>query len=280
MIVLESAVEFRAHCETLRQEGPLGLVPTMGFLHAGHVSLIDQARAQSRHVAVTIFVNPAQFGPREDLSRYPRDLQGDLAKCQAAGVAVAFAPKSNETLYPPGFQTYIEPGPLAAPLEGERRPGHFRGVCTVVAKLFTLSRADAAFFGEKDFQQLRVVQQMTTDLDLGTQIVPCPIVRESDGLAMSSRNAYLSADERKRAVSLSRGIGIAQALYATSERRPSFLIGAAMEPMRMADLRIDYVALADPNTLLPPETPQGNSRLLLAAFCGATRLIDNAPLEP
>src|SRR5229473_80556 len=222
--VVRTAHDFRRACQEARLDGPLALVPTMGYLHEGHTSLIRAARQAAPTVAVTIFVNPAQFGPTEDLARYPRDLEGDLRKAEAAGASFVFAPAGPEEMYPSGFQSYVEPGPLAQPLCGARRPGHFRGVCTVVAKLFALSRAECAFFGEKDFQQLLVIRRMAQDLNLGTDVVGRPIVREKDGLALSSRNAYLSPEER----------------------RP---------------------AQADEST-----------RLLLAAFAGKTRLIDNGAL--
>ena len=170
LAVVTSAHDFRRACQEARVDGELALVPTMGYLHAGHQSLIKNAAQRAPAVAVTIFVNPSQFAPGEDLARYPRDLPGDLRKCEEAGATFVFAPTHDAELYPPGFQTHVEPGPLAAPMEGEKRPGHFRGVCTVVAKLFALSRADAAFFGEKDYQQLRVIQQMALDLNFGTEV--------------------------------------------------------------------------------------------------------------
>src|SRR2546423_12472437 len=197
--MVRAARDFRRACQEARVDGPLALVPTMGYLHDGHISLIRAARQAAPTVAVTIFVNPTQFGPNEDLARYPRDLDGDLAKCAAARASFVFAPSSPAEMYPPGFQTYVEPGPLAQPLCGGRRPGHFRGVCTVVAKLFALSRADVALFGEKDYQQLLVIRRMAADLDLGTEVIGRPIVREPDGIALSSRNAYLTREERMRA---------------------------------------------------------------------------------
>src|SRR5437762_10335344 len=198
LAVVTTAHDFRRACQEARVDGELALVPTMGFLHAGHQSLIKAAAQRAPTVAVTIFVNPAQFGPNEDLAAYPRDAQGDLRKCEQAGGTFVFAPESAAEMYPPGFQTWIQPGPLAETLCGERRPGHFRGVCTVVGKLFALSRADAAFFGEKDYQQLLVIQRMVKDLNVATEVIGRPIVREPDGLALSSRNAYLSREERMR----------------------------------------------------------------------------------
>ena len=197
--VVRTAADFRLACAEARGDGPLALVPTMGYLHEGHASLILAAAQRAPTVAATIFVNPTQFSPTEDLARYPRDLEGDLARCEAAGANFVFAPLDPAEIYPPGFQTFVEPGPISLPLCGARRgPVHFRGVCTVVAKLFALSRAEVAFFGEKDYQQLLVIQRMALDLNLGTEVIGRPIVREADGLAMSSRNAYLSSDERPR----------------------------------------------------------------------------------
>ena len=200
--VIATAHDFRRACQEARTDGELALVPTMGYLHGGHQSLIQAAALRAPTVAVTIFVNPTQFGPAEDLSRYPRNIEGDLRKCEQAGATFVFAPKGPEEMYPPGFQTWVEPGPLAVPLEGEKRPGHFRGVVTIVTKFFALSRADCAFFGEKDYQQLLVIRRMNADLNLGVEVIGRPIMRESDGLAMSSRNAYLSPDERARATAL------------------------------------------------------------------------------
>src|SRR5437762_6018293 len=218
LAVVTSAHDFRRACQEARVDGELALVPTMGYLHAGHQSLIKNAAQRAPAVAVTIFVNPSQFAPGEDLARYPRDLPGDLHKCELAGATFVFAPTNDAELYPPGFQTYVEPGPLAQPMEGEKRPGHFRGVCTVVAKLFALSRADAAFFGEKDYQQLRVIERMAQDLNLGTEVIGRPIVRESDGLAMSSRNAYLSPEERARATALWKALAAARSAFHSGQQ--------------------------------------------------------------
>src|SRR5436309_8380731 len=217
--VVKASHDFRRACQEARVDGPLALVPTMGYLHDGHASLIRAARNLAPTVAVTIFVNPTQFGPNEDLSRYPRDLDNDLRRCESAGASFVFAPRSPAEIYPPGYQTYVEPGPLAAPLCGERRPGHFRGVCTVVAKLFALSRADCAFFGEKDYQQLAVIRRMSADLNLGVEVIGRPIVRESDGVAMSSRNAYLSREERLRASALWKALKAARAAFAGGEHQ-------------------------------------------------------------
>ncbi len=230
---------------------------------------------------MTIFVNPSQFGPGEDLSRYPRDLDGDLKKCEEAGATFVFAPRGSEEMYPPGFQTWVEPGPLAAPMEGEKRPGHFRGVCTVVAKLFSLSRADAAFFGEKDYQQLVVIQRMAIDLNFGTEVIGRRIVREPDGLAMSSRNAYLSREERQQALGLWKALEAARRAFTAGEREVAGLESKARAALDEAGLRIDYAEIRDAATLQRPVRAGAASRLFLAAFVGKTRLIDNGALgEP
>jgi pantoate--beta-alanine ligase len=251
----------------------------MGFLHEGHLSLMRGAKKRSDAVAVSIFVNPTQFGPKEDLSRYPRDLAGDLAKCEQIGVEMVFAPSAAE-LYPPGFQTFVEVGQVSQRLCGERRPGHFRGVATVVAKLFALLRPDIAFFGEKDYQQLLVIQTLSRDLNFGVEVVGLPTVREPDGLALSSRNSHLTPEERERAAALWRGIRAAQALFAAGEKDASKLAEAAAASLRERQLRQDYVEVVDAQTLEPlAEVLSGPSaRVLLAAFAGNTRLIDNAPL--
>jgi pantoate--beta-alanine ligase len=276
--LVRTAHDFRRACQEARLDGPLALVPTMGYLHEGHTSLIRAARQAAPTVVVTIFVNPTQFGPSEDLQRYPTDLEGDLRKCAAAGASFVFAPSGPEEMYPSGFQTYVEPGPLAEPLCGARRPGHFRGVCTVVAKLFALSRADFAFFGEKDFQQLQVVRRMAQDLNLGTEVVGRPIVREKDGLALSSRNAYLSPEERRRALGLWRALSEARVRFVAGEREVAALERTAAEELERHGLRIDYAELRDPVELQRPAVPDESTRLFLAAFVGKTRLIDNGAL--
>jgi pantoate--beta-alanine ligase len=276
--LVRTAHDFRRACQEARLDGPLALVPTMGYLHEGHVSLIRAARQAAPTVAATIFVNPAQFGPQEDLMRYPRDLEGDLRKCEAAGASFVFAPSGPEEMYPPGFQSYVEPGPLAQVLCGARRPGHFRGVCTVVAKLFALSRAECAFFGEKDYQQLLVIRRMAHDLNLGTEVVGRPIVREKDGLALSSRNAYLSTEERPRALGLWRALSEARARFAAGEREVAALERAAAEVLDRHGLRADYADVRDSVGLQRPAQADGSTRLFVAAFAGKTRLIDNGAL--
>ncbi len=276
LAVVKSAHDFRRACQEARVDGELALVPTMGYLHAGHQSLIKAAAQRAPCVAVTIFVNPTQFGPSEDLARYPRDLAGDLGKCEEAGASFVFAPDSPEELYPRGFQTYVEPGALAQPMEGEKRPGHFRGVCTIVAKLFALSKADAAFFGEKDYQQLRVIEQMAADLNIATEVIGRPIVRESDGLAMSSRNAYLSPEERQRALALWNALSAARKAFAAGHREIVTLEEVARA--QLAGLRVDFAEVRDAVRLERPSKADATSRLFLAAFVGKTRLIDNGAL--
>ena len=259
-------------------DGSLGLVPTMGYLHAGHLSLVAAARRENAHVLATLFVNPTQFGPGEDLARYPRDLERDQALLEAAGCNLLFAPRVDE-MYPPGAQTTIDVGPVAAPLEGERRPGHFRGVATVVMKLLQITTPQRAYFGEKDAQQLAVIRRLVADLDVPVEIRGCPIVREADGLAMSSRNSYLSPEERRAAGVLFRALGAARALWCAGERRGAVLARTLRETVASEPLaRLDYATVADPATFSAARDTQGPVRLLLAVFFGRTRLIDNALL--
>ena len=270
-----------AGCGTVSWAGPVGtvaLVPTMGGLHAGHMSLIRAAAASCDFVAVSIFVNPTQFGPNEDFARYPRTFNADCALAEAEGADVIFAP-SVEELYPAGAATFVEVEGLSDRLDGASRPGHFRGVATVVAKLFIAAEPDRAFFGQKDAAQVAVLRRMTTDLLLETEIVVCPIIREADGLALSSRNIYLSAEERAQALALSRAIRAAEALFASGEQRASILIEAARATIAATpEIRVDYIALVDWATLLPVEVAAPGSLFAIAAWVGATRLIDNATL--
>ncbi|NPC83804.1 pantoate--beta-alanine ligase [Pyxidicoccus fallax] len=280
-VVLRTVAEVKAWTAGLRREGRrLALVPTMGYLHDGHLSLMREGRGRADVVATSIFVNPTQFGPREDLSRYPRDLSGDLAKCASAGVDVVFAPEDPNVMYPPGYQTYVEVTEVSQGMCGERRPGHFRGVATIVTQLLCLFRPEVALFGEKDYQQLQVIKALNRDLHLGVDIVGMPTVREPDGLAMSSRNAYLSPEERQRALSLSRGLKAAQTLLKEGTREASALVGAVRRELEAAGLREDYVELVDAERLKPlaQVAPGQSARLLVAAFSGTTRLIDNMPL--
>jgi pantoate--beta-alanine ligase len=271
----------RAFVRRVRGQGKrLALVPTMGFLHEGHLSLMREGKQRADVCAATIFVNPTQFGPKEDLSRYPRDLEGDLKKCDQAGVDAVWAPERDQ-VYPHGYQTYVDVTELSRGLCGERRPGHFRGVATVVTKLLALFRPDVALFGEKDFQQLRVIQRLNDDLNLGVEVVGLPIVREPDGLAMSSRNSYLSAAERRRALSLQRGLQAAAALCAQGTVTARELVGAVRAELDAEEgVRTDYVELVDSETLAPViRVADRPARLLVAAYVGATRLIDNLELR-
>ncbi len=276
--VLTTASEAAAFAESTRHAGRrLALVPTMGYLHAGHVSLMEEARARADAVVVSIFVNPAQFGPSEDLARYPRDFAGDVKSCARAGVDVVFHPDASE-VYPPGHQTFVEVVELSRGLCGERRPGHFRGVATVVAQLFALFRPHLAVFGEKDYQQLLVVQRLARDLHLGVEVVGMPILREADGLAMSSRNAYLSQAERGRALALFGGLKTARQLFATGTDDAGRLMEAVRQALRARDVREDYIAVVDQQTLTALGRAHAGARLLVAGFVGATRLIDNVAL--
>jgi pantoate--beta-alanine ligase len=277
--VVREPAEMRARAEDQRRDGRrLCVVPTMGYLHAGHVSLLEAGRARADVLVMTLFVNPTQFGPNEDLSRYPRDEEGDLAKAREAGVDLVFAPAA-EVMYPPGYQTTVEVRELSAPLCGRSRPGHFAGVASVVTKLFHLTLPHVAVFGQKDFQQLALIRRMVRDLDFGIEVVGMPIVREPDGLAMSSRNAYLSPDERAQATCLSGGLRAAAELHRSGERRAPALLAAARAPIEAAPLaRIDYVELRDAETLADVERAERPAVLAMAVFFGRTRLIDNAVL--
>jgi pantoate--beta-alanine ligase len=276
---------WRAGCLAAREAGArLALVPTWGALHVGHLSLMVVARRRADAggrpglALATIFVNPAQFGPGEDLSRYPRDLEGDLARCAAAGIDRVLAPPTPEHLYLPGHRTWVTVERLSEGLCGASRPGHFRGVATVVAKLFNLTRPHVALFGEKDWQQLQVVRTLVRELDFGIEIVGMPVVREPDGLALSSRNAYLSAPERERALSLSRALLQARESVARGERDAARLLAAARRTLEAAADRVEYLELVHPETLAPLGRAEPGSVLLVAAFVGRTRLIDNVRL--
>ena len=279
MRVLRTPAELSEWAETHRREGRrVGLVPTMGFLHRGHLSLMEAGRERADTTAVSIFVNPTQFGPNEDLARYPRDLEGDLRKCQEAGMDAVFTPDAGG-MYPPGHRTFVEVTGLQDGLCGARRPGHFRGVATVVTQLFALARPHLAVFGEKDWQQLQIIRRLALDLHLGVEVVGRPIVREPDGLAMSSRNAYLSPLDRSRALALSRGLQAARARWSAGERAADALCEAVRAQLRAAEVRQDYVELVAPATLEPlVRAEQPDARLLVAAFVGATRLIDNTAI--
>jgi len=264
-----------------QRPGSVGLVPTMGALHAGHASLVSAARAENDRVVASLFVNPTQFGPGEDYQAYPREEGADLALLGSLGADAAFLPAVEE-VYPPGDATRVMPGPIATLLEGARRPGHFTGVATVVTKLLAMTEPDRAYFGQKDFQQLRVVQSVARDLALRAEIVPCPIVRDADGLALSSRNAYLSPEERVLALSLSRGLTAAAAAHGRGERDADRLRAIASDIASQAGTP-DYVSVADPLTLRELTGAADRAVILLACRVGKTRLIDNVllglPLE-
>lgn len=258
----------------------IGLVPTMGALHAGHISLADAARRAGDYVVATIFVNPTQFGPNEDFQRYPRPLDADLAALRAAQVDLVFTPDTSE-VYGPRHATFVEVGGVSGPLEGRCRPGHFRGVATIVLKLFNMSFPDRAYFGQKDYQQTLVVRRMVADLDLPIEICVCPTVREADGLAMSSRNVYLGADERRQATMLYRGLRRACELVAGGERDAAPL-RAAMEACfrEAAGMKLEYLEIVDPESLSPVAVVDRPALAVVAAHAGGTRLIDNEFLHP
>ncbi len=264
-------------------EQSVGLVPTMGYLHEGHLTLVRRARAENEHVAVSIFVNPKQFGPTEDLSRYPRDLERDLALLANEDVAFVFAPGVAE-MYPEDHQTSVAVARVTQPLEGARRPTHFEGVTTVVAKLFNIIRPTRAYFGQKDAQQAAVIRQMVRDLNFDLELVVCPTVREVDGLAMSSRNRYLDAAQRPAATVLHRALRAAEAQWLTGVRDGAVLRQAMTNTLAAEPLaRVDYVSAADPRTLLEWDgsVPSGSGVLLsMAVYMGQTRLIDNLILDP
>jgi pantoate--beta-alanine ligase len=253
----------------------IGFVPTMGALHEGHASLIRRARQENRRVVVSIFVNPAQFGPTEDFSRYPRTFAADAGLCKAEGADAVYHPGVEE-VYPPGFSTFVDPGPLAQPLDGRFRPGHFRGVATVVAKLLNTVRPTRAYFGEKDFQQLAVIRRMTLDLDLGVAIEGCATVREPDGLALSSRNIYLSPAERRASPAIHETLRLAARLLREGKTPKAALAQAARHLRKhLPEAKVDYLELVDAATLQPLDAPAGRMRLLAAVRVGKTRLIDN-----
>jgi pantoate--beta-alanine ligase len=317
MRICHTPAEMQTACRDLRASGPapartLGLVPTMGALHAGHLSLVAAARAECDAVAASIFVNPTQFGPNEDFASYPRTFEDDCRKLTEAGVDLLFAPSAEE-MYPPGNTTFIDPGPIATRLDGASRPGHFRGVATIVARLFNIVAPDRAYFGQKDAAQVAVLRHIVRDLNLPVHLAVCPIVREPDGLAMSSRNRYLSPAERTRALILTRALAAAQQLAAQGETSAETLRAAMLavfaadpdpsvtaypslsaspilsavpvlnaDPSLSADpilnavtVTLDYAAVVDPDTLLPLADTTHGALLAVAAFVGPTRLIDN-----
>ncbi len=284
MRLLTTVDEMRLACRQARQQAgegaSLALIPTMGAIHRGHLSLVEAAGRDCDVVAASIFVNPLQFGPTEDFDRYPRTFEDDCRQLAVAGVDLLFAPSTQE-MYPPGATTFVEVPGLSERLDGASRPGHFRGVATVVNKLFNIISPDLAYFGQKDAAQVAVLQAMVRDLDLPVRIVVCPIVREADGLAMSSRNRYLSSDERTQALVLSRVLQLVEERIRQGETRSDILRAAAEEVLnRVPSLRPDYIAIVNPDTLEPVASTEFGALVALAAWVGETRLIDNLRMPP
>ncbi len=277
MKVIGTIDEIRA--EHGRIHGSVGFVPTMGYLHEGHLALVRRARSENITVVVSIFVNPSQFGPREDFDAYPRDTERDLSLLEREGVSLVFMPDATE-MYPPGFSTWVDVGQVSEGLEGEARTGHFRGVATVVCKLFNIVQPGRAYFGQKDAQQLVVIRKMVSDLDMDLEIVAVPTVREPDGLAMSSRNTYLSKEERQAAVVLWKALCLARGQWSTGERDAAVLRREMISLIeREPFANIDYVSVADPETLQEMDTVGDRALVSLAVRIGKTRLIDNTILE-
>lgn len=278
--IVKTIEEVRAQVKAWRAEGlTVGLVPTMGYLHEGHQSLIARSVAENDRTVVSDFVNPIQFGPTEDLATYPRDLERDAALCESTGANLIFNPEPEE-MYAPDFCTYVDMDHLTKGLCGKTRPIHFRGVCTVVSKLFHIVQPDRAYFGQKDAQQLAVIRRMVRDLNMPLTIVGCPIIREEDGLAKSSRNTYLSAEERKAALCLSRGLNKGKAAVEAGEtdaEKVKAIITAEIEAEPLS--RIDYVEIVDWNNLEPVSSTEGSILAAVAVYIGKTRLIDNFIIE-
>ena len=281
MRIAKTIAETRATLRELRSEGrSIGLVPTMGALHEGHISLVRAARSQCSAVAVSIFVNPTQFGPNEDFAKYPRTWDADCALLEREQVDVLFAP-SPEEMYPKGASTFIEVGGVSDRLDGVSRPGHFRGVATVVAKLFLIVQPDKAFFGQKDAAQVAILRRMVRDLNFDLEVVVCPTVREPDGLALSSRNRYLSPDERKKALVLGRALRRVKEQAARGITDSGELIGTALAVLaEEPEVRVDYFRIVAPDTLEDIGDASAGALVAVAAFVGATRLIDNVLLPP
>lgn len=276
MKVIKTVDEFRR--AYARAKKPLGLVPTMGFLHDGHLSLVKRARQDNASVAVSIFVNPSQFGPSEEFSSYPRDMESDLRKLKEAGADLVFAPDAGE-MYPDGFDTFVDVGSIAERLEGGHRPGHFRGVATVVCKLLTIVRPEKVYFGQKDAQQCLVIRRLNRDLNLGAEVIVCPTVREADGLAMSSRNVNLNIEEREAARVLFKSLQLAEDLFRTGIKDAEALRKNMRESIGVEPLaRIDYVSVADGDTLRELDVAESSALVSVAVNIGKTRLIDNITL--
>jgi pantoate--beta-alanine ligase len=276
MKICHTIEEMRTACRAARSGGKrLGFVPTLGALHEGHVSLVRAAEASCDLVAASIFVNPTQFGPNEDLAKYPRTFDRDRDLLEKEGVDLLFAPSAEE-MYPAGVTTWVTVEGLSGKLDGRSRPGHFRGVATIVAKLFHIVEPDAAFFGQKDAAQLAIIRRMVRDLNFAVEIVACPIVRDADGLAMSSRNAYLDAQQRKQAPVLHRALMCVKKSWEAGERDAKKLLAAGREEIAAEkSVRLDYLEIVDPNTLDPVDPVSSGALVAVAAFVGPTRLIDN-----
>ncbi|CZQ85222.1 pantoate--beta-alanine ligase [Trichococcus collinsii] len=276
MKIAATVEEIRSAVKAWKKEGlSVGFVPTMGYLHEGHQSLMQKAVSENDRVVVSIFVNPMQFGPTEDLESYPRDLEKDAALCEASGVELIFHPEPKE-MYHSDFSSFVDMHGLTERLCGKSRPAHFRGVCTVVTKLFNIVQPDRAYFGQKDAQQLAVIQQMVRDLNMEVTVIGCPIIREADGLAKSSRNSYLSADERKAALVLSRALEVAKQLLADGEQDAAKILKAISETIQAEPMaKIDYVELVDARTLQQVDSVERPVLVALAVYIGKTRLIDN-----
>jgi len=280
MRIVRSIAEMKADSREFRARGKtIGLVPTMGFLHEGHLSLVRACRAMTDAAVVSIFVNPAQFGPKEDLGTYPRDFERDAGLLEKEGVDCLFHPGPSD-MYPEGYRTYVEVEDLQDRLCGRSRPGHFRGVTTVVLKLFNIVRPDVAFFGWKDAQQVVILKRMAADLDLDVRVEALPLVRDADGLALSSRNSYLSAEERKAALVLSRSLADARRMVEAGERDAGVVAGRIRDAVAAEPLaRLDYAEIIDPGTLRPLNRIDGNALVALAVYFGRTRLIDNVQIH-
>lgn len=276
MKIVETIKEVREQVKAWRKEGlTVGLVPTMGYLHEGHKSLIDRAVAENDRVVVSVFVNPMQFGVGEDLESYPRDMERDAALCEKAGASLIFHPEPSE-MYPEDFSSFVDMSTLTGGLCGKTRPIHFRGVCTVVSKLFNIVLPDKAYFGQKDAQQLAVIRHMVNDLSYGIEIVGCPIIREEDGLAKSSRNTYLNGDERKAALILSQSLAEGKKALEAGEKDAKKLQSIIIEKIKTEPMaKIDYVEVVDWNNLEPVDTVDGPVLVAMAVYIGKTRLIDN-----
>lgn len=276
MIIATTVAEVREQVRSWKKDGlSIGLVPTMGFLHEGHASLIERAAAECDRVIVSVFVNPIQFGPTEDLESYPRDFARDSALCEEKGAAIVFHPDATE-MYASDFCTYVDMDTVTKTLCGASRPTHFRGVCTVVSKLMHIAQADRAYFGQKDAQQLAVVRRMVRDLDMGIEIVGCPIVRESDGLAKSSRNTYLSPEERIAALVLSSAVGVGKKMVSEGVTDSKEIVSAMRSVIDTEPLaRIDYVEIVDGASMQPIESVNTGTLIAMAVYIGRTRLIDN-----